>query len=444
MMDPLPYNLTVSSWTASLLYYPPRDSDTKASDGWELFYPSVDPGPGQRQGRGADTHKSTKAEASVTFNWLGTAIYVYGTSRKESYKFSVDGQDVGQTFDVQQGGLLGSMTDMQYKEHDAKLEVVGGEGLAFQYADLTIGLGYPGNDSSGWEVEGGNLATITSPNGTTSNITRQMVTNRLNDGLRFNVTAASAFILWGSLYLTHPPKRATISPSPGSSDLTGTKETIIYNTGAYVDYQQVLYWESGLDRETSYTVEISQFVGKQLMSFNELQLLDGGSPPPSAPSTTDEAPSVTDEGHHRPHLAPANIAVIVSRCNIFTFARADKLGVAKVVAPILFLVAIGVGVLWYRRRRANLGRQTPLVTPYVGVSKDTAPLSKTSTSPRAPPPAPPQTSLSSSTPTSQPSREVDAGPLPPQYNPLWAAAPSGDQTVPAIRPAEPVQNDEIK
>ncbi|KAK1216037.1 hypothetical protein PQX77_021339 [Marasmius sp. AFHP31] len=423
MAEPLPYNLTIASQTASLLYYPPRGSDTKASDGWELVYPSVDLGPGQRQGRGADSHKSTKAEASVTFNWHGTAIYVYGTGRKESYRFSVDGQDVGQTFDVQQGGLLGSMTGMQYKEHNATLKVVGGEGLAFQYADLTIGLGYPGNekknqtiqaviedsssiqpnpffvfknDSQGWAPDT-YIATITFPNGTKSSITREMVTIGRNDGLRFNVTSSNAFILWGSPNAGHPVKRATISPRPGSSDLTSTKDTFIFDIGRYLDFQQILYWEGGLDRETVYTVEISPFVDQQKTAFNELQLLDGG-PPSRQP-----VPPTTVNEEHRRHLAARYIAVIV-------------------VIPILILAAIGAGALWFQKRAKQ--RRAARVTVY-DVNFDDAPLPQPSST------------------VSRPSREVDGGPLPPQYDHAWASAPMEGGNVPstpAPRTASAVPN----
>ncbi|KAL0058725.1 hypothetical protein AAF712_014585 [Marasmius tenuissimus] len=302
MVDLQPYNLTIPSQTASLIYSPPRGAHTDASDGWELAYPIVDNGRYERQGRGADFHNSTKAGASISFNWLGTAIYVYGTGTRDSYSFSVDGQNVSQTFNVQQGGLLGSMTGMQYKEHNATLKVVGREMVAFQYADLTIGLGYPGkeiknstieavlgpnepnpyfdfkNDSSGWAPESG-IATITFPNGTTSPVTRQMATKGRNDSLRFNVTSAGTFILWGSIYKDHPVKRITISPRPGSSDPTGIKETFMYDTGPYGEFQQILYWESGLDWGTSYTVDISAATDQQKLAFNQLQLLDGYAKP---------------------------------------------------------------------------------------------------------------------------------------------------------------------
>ncbi|KAK1221446.1 hypothetical protein PQX77_015753, partial [Marasmius sp. AFHP31] len=374
----------------------------------------------ERQGRGADFHRSTKAGASITFNWLGTAIYVYGNATKDSYRLSVDGQNVHETFDVPEGGLLGSMTGMQYKEHTAMLEVVGGEGLAFQYVDLTIGLGYPGknitnrtvqalvdgnrpnpffdfrNDSLGWVISP-SMPTITFPNGTTSPLTQQMVTYGSNDGLSFTVTSANAFILWGSPAIDHPVKRITISPKPGSSDLTSTKETFMFDVARYMDYQQILYWESGLDRETSYTVEILPFIDRQLFAFDELQLLDGGSPSsPSSPLS-----SAIDGGRRTRHLSPANITVIV-------------------VVPFILLAAVGVGVLLFRKRAKE--KRTPKVTPYVGVVKhDTAPPSQPSSTPLPL------------------SRETDAGSLPPQYQPSWTGATIRDGNAPTSPTVETIE-----
>ncbi|KAK1234454.1 hypothetical protein PQX77_002339, partial [Marasmius sp. AFHP31] len=116
---------------------------------------------------------------------------------------------------------------------------------------------------------------VTLPNGTSSPVTRQIATERRNDSLRFNVTSAGAFVLWGSLYVDHPVKRVTISPKSGSSDPTSIKETSMHDTGPYGEFQQILYWESGLDRETSYIVDITAIADQQKLTFNQLQLLDG-------------------------------------------------------------------------------------------------------------------------------------------------------------------------
>ncbi|KAK1229242.1 hypothetical protein PQX77_007706 [Marasmius sp. AFHP31] len=402
----------------------------------------------ERQGRGADFHRSTKAGASITFNWLGTAIYVYGNATKDSYRLSVDGQNVYETFDVPEGGLLGSMTGMQYEEHTAMLEVVGGKGLAFQYADLTIGLGYPGknianrtvqavvdgnrpnpffdfrNDSLGWVISP-NMPIITFPNGTTSPVTQQMVTYGSNDGLSFTVTSANAFILWGSPARDHPVKRITISPKPGSSDLTSTKETFMFDVARYLDYQQVLYWESGLDRETSYTVEILPFIDRQLFAFNELQLLDGGSP--SSPSSS--PPSATDGGHRTRHLSPANITVIASRRNPSVLTHLNKLTYPpegrRTNYPFGGRRCGGTLVSQKLGRRAK-EKRTPKVTPYMGVVKhDTAPPSQPSSTPLPL------------------SRETDVGLLPPQYQLSWTGATIRDgnaPTSPTVETSEMVKN----
>ncbi|KAK1230610.1 hypothetical protein PQX77_006305 [Marasmius sp. AFHP31] len=61
----------------------------------------------------------------------------------------------------------------------------------------------------------------------------------------------------------------------------------MFDVARYLDYQQILYWESGLDREISYAVEILPFVDlKRLLEFNELQLLDGAKETRAAKATS--------------------------------------------------------------------------------------------------------------------------------------------------------------
>ncbi|KAJ8085593.1 hypothetical protein PM082_004411 [Marasmius tenuissimus] len=436
MTDPSPYNLTIPSQTASLTYDPQRGPNSSASDGWELWYSAIDERPWIRQGQGADFHISTKAGASVNFNWLGTAIYVYGAGTKESYRFSVDGQDIGQTFDVQEGGLLGSKDGMQYKEHNATLKVIGQEMVAFQYADLTIGLGYPGNenknqtipaviedgrsvqpnpffvfqnDSLGWRLDS-NKSSIPSQDGSFTRITRQMLTDKPNDRLSFNVNSTSALILWGSFFQDHLPKRVTIFPDPRSNSSDVLRSTDIYDISQYLDYQQVLYWESGLDRNKEYTVEVSNIVSRSdpmMLAFNELQLLDGGPPPPPPPVSSvppDSEPTGQLVVAHHNHLAAKYIAVIV-------------------VLSILFLVAVGVGAFWFCKR-AKRKRGANVI--YNGVLDDE-------------PTSHPPVALA----TSRSFREIDAGPLPPQYDHSWASVPTGDgseASTPRVQTSEVAQN----
>ncbi|KAL0570830.1 hypothetical protein V5O48_011126 [Marasmius crinis-equi] len=214
-------------------------------------------------------------DASIQIDWTGTGIYFYGNASSDSYNLKVNGQDV-QSVDVPNGGLLGSKDGLPYKQHSATLTVSGGKMVAFQYAQVTIGYGYPGNNTQNHTIQavsddgkipnkqffnfaggdGGSWAPeapqagITFPNGTETKISYQMKTNQKDDALCFEVNNASGFVLWGSMYNDHSPKRATIMPNPTTN--TSSKSTDIYNICVWLDFQQVLYWESGLDYDTTY------------------------------------------------------------------------------------------------------------------------------------------------------------------------------------------------
>ncbi|KAK7464123.1 hypothetical protein VKT23_006287 [Stygiomarasmius scandens] len=144
-MNPLPYNITLSSQTASFLYLPLRDGDL--TKGWNTSYSGgvKDLGSGYPQGIGADTHR-TSAAATMELNWTGTAICLYGDAIPGSYIIFVDNVDIGASIQSVTG-LLGCKSNLEYGDHNVKLQVVGGHEVAFQYAELTIGVarvGYPG------------------------------------------------------------------------------------------------------------------------------------------------------------------------------------------------------------------------------------------------------------------------------------------------------------
>ena len=82
----------------------------------------------------------------MRISWVGTAVYLYGQASSASYSIDVDGTattvPVGTT--VAQGGLLGSKTGLSYGSHTVTLTTHGTNEVAFQYAELTIGVGYSG------------------------------------------------------------------------------------------------------------------------------------------------------------------------------------------------------------------------------------------------------------------------------------------------------------
>ncbi|KAK1230525.1 hypothetical protein PQX77_006397 [Marasmius sp. AFHP31] len=405
MSDPIPYNLTIPSQAASLTYSPLRTSSNNSDEGWVLSY-SGGLVPGNywgRKGIGADYHATTLKGSTVQISWIGTGIYFYGNATSDGYKIKVDGDDV-QGADVPNGGLLGSKTGLQYKKHTSTLTVVGGKKVAFQYAQVTVGYGYPGNNvqnrtiqavsddgktpnndyfnfvgggSDGWSPESPQ-AGITFPNGTETKISYQMKTSLTTSSLRFKVNNASGFVLWGSMFSDHNPKRATITPDPTSN--AGTKSTDIYDICSMLDFEQVLYWESNLDYSTTYTVDISNIDPDRnsYLAFNKLELLDGG-PAPSKPSS----------------------------------GGFKSVYIAAIVVPLIAVAALVAGLLFWRRRR----KQREYSAKYDSVLETPTDASEYSIEPFPPP-------ISAHRP-----REVDAGPLstlPPEYDNSWV----GDQRPP--------------
>ncbi|KAK1215831.1 hypothetical protein PQX77_021557 [Marasmius sp. AFHP31] len=406
MADPIPYNLTIPSQAASLAYFPlVNPSSNNTDEGWVLSYSGglvPDASYWGRRGIGADYHATTRKGSTVQISWIGTGIYFYGNATSDGYKIKVDGDDV-QEADVPNGGLLGSKTDLPYKKHTSTLTVIGGKKVAFQYAQVTIGYGYPGNSienrtiqavsddgntpnnnyfnfvGKGWRPENPPKkprAGITFPNGTETKISYQMKTNLTTSSLRFKVNNASGFVLLGSMFSDHNPKRATITPDPTSN--TRTKSTDIYDICSMLDFEQVLYWESNLDYSTTYTMDISNIDPDRnsYLAFNKLELLDGG-----------PAPSKSSSGGFNP-----------------LHVRFLK------VVSLIALAALVVGILFWRRRRKQ---------QKYSARSDDAPETPTNASECSIDPFPPPISTN-------PSREVDAGPLstlPPEYDDSWV----GDQ-----------------
>ncbi|KAL0063619.1 hypothetical protein AAF712_009478 [Marasmius tenuissimus] len=238
-MDPLPYNITLSSQTATIFYFPSREGPIET--GWNTTYSSggKEVGPGTLlEGIGVAYHRTTHPGATLEFEWVGTAVYLYGKANAGSYNLSVDGKSIeSPSDDVPLGALLGFKANLEYGSHTVKLMVLGGAEVVFQNAEVTIGIGYIGQ--------------------------------------------ASAFILWGAVNYDHSSKRAMITWDGGQ------KDTRLNDISDYLDFQQIIYWEGGLDRDKNYTVQIFNEVDAHrridltadtrwpAFGFSRLELIDG-------------------------------------------------------------------------------------------------------------------------------------------------------------------------
>jgi len=142
-MSPAPFNVTLSSQCATIKYLPFRDGPI--STGWNVSYSGTVDSTWSLQsfGSGTSVHRTTLAGATLQIDWLGTAIYLYGTSSSTSYTYTLDGVPTPAAPDSV-GGLLASSINLPYGDHTAVLTVNAAQEVAFQGAVLTVGVGNEG------------------------------------------------------------------------------------------------------------------------------------------------------------------------------------------------------------------------------------------------------------------------------------------------------------
>ncbi|THU94103.1 hypothetical protein K435DRAFT_839979 [Dendrothele bispora CBS 962.96] len=121
IMEPLPYNITLSSQTAcSIRYDPASGSAVNQTTGWMISYTDgvKDLGYGNGVGVGVDLHQTSLVNATMELDWIGTAVYLYGKADMGSYTISIDDADIQAGEPM--GGLLGSKSGLLSGSHKVK------------------------------------------------------------------------------------------------------------------------------------------------------------------------------------------------------------------------------------------------------------------------------------------------------------------------------------
>jgi hypothetical protein len=101
-----------------------------------------------------------------------------------------------------------------------------------------------------------------------------MSTNKNGASVAFTISKTSAFFLWGTLNRDHGNKTVTLTSANG----TLSKSIPINDYSSILDFNQIIYWESGLDREQTYlvtiTVEPDSIISLNHLGFANLDLID--------------------------------------------------------------------------------------------------------------------------------------------------------------------------
>ncbi|ESK87237.1 hypothetical protein Moror_5825 [Moniliophthora roreri MCA 2997] len=139
-MDPLPYNITLSSQSPAFVYSP-----SHAENGTPEGAHNNGTVHGVVIGAGEAYVQATHSLASMSLTWVGTVVYLYGFSTSpESYWIEIDEGNARNLRVDPESNLLASVTGLSYGNHTISLHNndVGATLLTFHYAVLTIGIGY--------------------------------------------------------------------------------------------------------------------------------------------------------------------------------------------------------------------------------------------------------------------------------------------------------------
>ena len=101
-----------------------------------------------------------------------------------------------------------------------------------------------------------------------------MATTIAGEPVTFTLNQTTAFFLLGTLNADHGQKLVTFTPNSNPGQTTATT---ILDYSSTLDFDQILYWQSGLDRDQNYTVQITQLaeVNATSFSFSSLVIIDG-------------------------------------------------------------------------------------------------------------------------------------------------------------------------
>ncbi|ESK86018.1 hypothetical protein Moror_9419 [Moniliophthora roreri MCA 2997] len=285
-MDPLPYNITISAQSLAIIYEPNHDIDSTPESSWNVTYTHGTALTLYGNQEVGNNSLQTTFIVSMKITWIGTAAYLYrNTTTSKPYNIFIDdGDAIAQIYP--RNNLLAAVTGLPYRSHTITLNHVHiNDVLALHYAVLTIGVGYEG---SSFQIQNQSVPAVLDgkPNNAFFefwNITPLALwipsplslEEFLPNGSR---QPTPPFFMRGFVGADGGPKLATLIPGFNGES---SKATVFNDYSPLWDFDQVLYWESGLDRDKTYTVQIHASNASQEIAllFHTLDIVDGGPNP---------------------------------------------------------------------------------------------------------------------------------------------------------------------
>ncbi|PPR00557.1 hypothetical protein CVT26_009889 [Gymnopilus dilepis] len=291
---PTPYNITISDDSPTLTYSPYRDGPL--TGGWNLTCSGSDDSTYSPQNFcvGSSSHRTSYTGASISLQFEGTAAYIYGTAPAGSYVLQVDNNIVSSP--NSSPGLLARVEGLTYALHTVVLNVTQSTMVSFSEVVLTVGLDTDGSSApknrtiGPFTVDGGPptenplfsysgtwISDYSGEIGVTgTTLYPRRHTSQQGATVTFTLNETSAFFVYGLVNLDLGPFTVGIQPPPAQP--AGAPVTTTFNSSSrWISLDQVMYWQSGLDRSKQYTVTITnQGTGDApWFDFSHIDVIDG-------------------------------------------------------------------------------------------------------------------------------------------------------------------------
>lgn len=288
---------------------------------------------------------------------MGTAIYLAGSGTAGAYSTTLDGADAVNGTPTNE--YLVSHDGLDYEAHTLVLNTTSTSQLNVTSALLTVGIGNEGaritdTNHTAINVASNGSASLdsffkTNPNNGQFNFDHdaqtysRIDTTGAGSTISFSFSSASAVLVYGTTNYDHDIFSVTLSPAAGVSTSTRT----FNSTSKWFAYDSLTYWETGLDRDKTYSVTFENLVPGKFFDIHQVLLHDGV--PASTSSSSSSSSTASNSGSSS---SSASSAHTLSTGAII----GATIGTVVAIAAAFFFL-----FLWCRQRREHKTRYNAML-----------------------------------------------------------------------------------
>ncbi|RDB28438.1 hypothetical protein Hypma_015958 [Hypsizygus marmoreus] len=330
------WNFTIDDASPFLSYSPTVDSPT-LTNGWRTWYTiSQYNNASDELSRGDSFHITSSRDSSVTFQFYGTGVSLFG-STNSSFDVTIDnGPNVSTNMNASTSTLLYSNGSLINGLHSVTLSAQPSfipntsQSLALDFAVVSTPLDSDENPPSPLFYDASNTATLVYSGVWTSGVQKGVPNATVSAPFQVtteNGATASLSFTGGNAVAV----KGLLGSANGIYSVTMDGSTNTFNgSSSWIIPDALLYFRAGLDPKMTHQINITNFSDNSRLCLNSITVFkheprNGSSPVPDSHPVVAKPPS------------SINLGVILGP-----------------VLGLVFVCLVGGALIWYRRRRQTM------------------------------------------------------------------------------------------